>query len=830
MVVLVGYFVLFVWTIRKAHRYYMNLARTTPERLMAAPPSVRVGDVVGRDWLTDVVARESAFARNGAPILVVGEAGAGKTTFLLKLTQHLAETGVVPVDVSLRAASLPLSFRTLAQDELVRRIDPVVRTDTDAKRIWRSLSAQGAIVVVADGLDEVAVELPRRERDHVIRAALVTARNERLAVVAAARPETIPFAAPASTFELTPLDEEEALKYLEGRGAIKGPKDRERLREIVAAGQITHSPLYLNVIAALRRLDKLPKDASQPKDLLLLELLDTWVSLLEQGELRPEVEFQPDQRKRIVDELGAVAYAMTIQSSPETKLSRLDDDLASLPGLKRELDAGLVVEGASQLDLVDTHVLEKDIGVRFNHATTQAYFTSRYLCRAPGERDRLLEEAGAEALEAVVMWASRSHDHAAATAQELLTTAEDLDADTGLTFRVGAHGLAVHAARPDLAEQASEAIERSWARATPRSRVAAVRRLEGRGDDQSYRILHAATRDASYRVRWAASQAIIAGGGEAFSALEDELAKTLGAAEASPGSAWSEADKHDISVLAWMLPAMRGAADGEPAAAKIDSMIERLTALVGEGIPPGTEASLAQGFKMCALMFPAAATSARPADLLPRCRFWYSRIALLHALCVSAIHDRANHPAAVARIRTAMANSREHPFVREAARLAAKALKEGDWRRYVWEDESVLIAQSGSMLAAETAVLVADVVLMLNLTEQGTKTEVEERKERTYGQDVLPYCLTTSKDRSDQLFRDGCHPSCAFALCPYPRTPELVQGRGEFSQAFSEHQIELLGRRRRLRLPRRHNRPAYWSRTTRAARKRFWETMQGRVL
>ena len=142
VVVLVGYFVLFVWTIRKAHGYYMNLARTTPERLMAAPPSVRVGDVVGRDWLTDVVARESAFARNGAPILVVGEAGSGKTTFLLKLTQHLAETGVVPVDVSLRAASLPLSFRTLAQDELVRRIDPVVRTDTDAKRIWRSLSAR----------------------------------------------------------------------------------------------------------------------------------------------------------------------------------------------------------------------------------------------------------------------------------------------------------------------------------------------------------------------------------------------------------------------------------------------------------------------------------------------------------------------------------------------------------------------------------------------------------------------------------------------------------------------------------------------------------------
>ncbi|MDQ5820440.1 MAG: NACHT domain-containing protein, partial [Actinomycetota bacterium] len=168
VVLLAGYFVLFVWTIRKAQSYYVKLARETPDRLMDSPPRVRANDVVGREQLTRTLARESAFATHGAPIVVVGDAGSGKTTFLLKLTQHLAETGSVPVDVSLRAASLPLSFRRLAQDEFVRRIDPVVRAETDATRIWRKLCAQGAIVVLADGLDEVAVELPRRERDHVI--------------------------------------------------------------------------------------------------------------------------------------------------------------------------------------------------------------------------------------------------------------------------------------------------------------------------------------------------------------------------------------------------------------------------------------------------------------------------------------------------------------------------------------------------------------------------------------------------------------------------------------------------------------------------------------
>jgi NACHT domain len=833
VVVLAGYFVLFVWTIRKAQSYYVKLARETPDRLMDSPPRVRANDVVGREQLTRTLARESAFATNGAPIVVVGEAGSGKTTFLLKLTQHLAETGSVPVDVSLRAASLPLSIRRLAQDEFVRRIDPVVRAETDATRIWRKLCAQGAIVVLADGLDEVAVELPRRERDHVIRAALVSARNERVAVVVTTRPETVPFAAPASQFELAPLDEDEALEYLAKRVSIETSEDRERLREVVSAGQITHSPLYLNVIAALHRLKELPHDVSQPKELLLVELLDSWVILLEKGKLRPEVEFESGQRKRIIEGLSAVGYTMTLASSAETKLSRLDDELKELRASRsgRDMETGLMIEGASQLELIDALVLEKDIGVRFNHAITQAYFTSRYL-RLQAEtdaRDRLLEAAGTEALEAVLMWASRSPKTAAATAKALLTRAEQLDADSALIFRVGAHGLATIGGSDDLAKRTADAIDGSWTRSTPRSRLAAVRRLDGRSDERSYRILHMATRDPSYRVRWVAAQEIIAGGGEAYLALEKEFAETLASAEAAQWSEWTEEATHDISVLAWMLPAIRGAAD-ESVAATIDAQLKALTELVPDGMPPGTEASLAQGFKMCALMYPAAGTSAGARALLDRCGFWYSRIQLLHALCVSGIHNDAERRAAREQMQQAASNDHEHSFVREAARLSTKALKERDWRRYVWEDESSLIAQSASMVAAETAVLVADVALMLNLTEQGiTKSEVEERKQRTYGRNELPYCLGTSRDRSEQLFH-GCDERCDFDLCPYPRSAELVQARGEFSQAFCEHQIDLLARRRGVRIPTKSKRPASWSRTSRAARRRFWEMMESRAL
>jgi NACHT domain len=829
--VLVGYLVLFGWTIQKAGRYYRRLARGTPERLMPTSPRVRASDIVGREHLAETVARESSFARNGAPILVVGEAGSGKTTFLLRLTQHLAEIGFVPVDVRLRGTSLPLNFRQLAQDEFVRRIDPVVRAETDAKRVWRKLCTQGAVVVLADGLDDVALDLPRRERDHVIRAALLDARNEQLPVVATTRPESVPLAASASLFELAPLEELEALEYVAKRAALGDPEDRKRVADIVSAGQITHSPLYLNVISALFRLKQLPGDVGQAKELLLVELLDAWIGLLGQGSLRPEVEVEAFQRKRILERLSAAAYAMTLGTTAEMNLSQLENMLSNMAvsGAGRDIETGLMVDGANQLELIDTHVLEKDISIQFNHAITQAYFTSRYLQHNRDATAPLLDEAGSDALEAIIMSAAKSPDDAAATVSGLLTRAKTLDGDSALSFRIGAHTLTAISKAHALSGQAASAIIADWTLATPRSRLAAVRRLEGRRDADSFEILHSATRDASYRVRWAAAQAIIAAGSQSYLALSDQFASTLGQAEVANWREWTEDETHDISVLAWILPAIGGDAAAEIAEA-IDAQLTRLTNLVPDGMPPGTEASLAQGYKICALTYPRASPSKGAASLLSRCSFWYSRITLLHALCISGIANDNERTAALTQMRRTAQNKNEHPLVREGARLCVKALKERDWHPYIWGDESALIAQSASGLATETAVLVGDIVLLLNLTEQGiTKEEVEERKDRTYGRKDIPYCLGASRDRSGQLFH-RCDERCPFDLCPYPRSAELVQARGEFSQAFCEHQIELLARSRGLRHLLNRIRPARWSRTSRVARRHFWEAMQTRAL
>ena len=84
LILLVGYFFLFTWTLRAARSSYVRVARESPERFFVFPPRLRA-DPAARGSLTAAVASESAFARRGAPILVVGEAGSGKTTFLLAL-------------------------------------------------------------------------------------------------------------------------------------------------------------------------------------------------------------------------------------------------------------------------------------------------------------------------------------------------------------------------------------------------------------------------------------------------------------------------------------------------------------------------------------------------------------------------------------------------------------------------------------------------------------------------------------------------------------------------------------------------------------------------
>jgi hypothetical protein len=311
---------------------------------------------------------------------------------------------------------------------------------------------------------------------------------------------------------------------------------------------------------------------------------------------------------------------------------------------------------------------------------------------------------------------------------------------------------------------------------------------------------------------------------DAFAALGHTFAKVLSNAESLSPDQWSMETEHDLAVLGWILPALSGRVQDD----RLEDEVERLVALVRRGMPLGVEASVAQGFKLGASVNPTGARLHSLHELLNASRFWYSRIVLLQAIAVEAVSGSTQRRQALTVMRIKEKEQTEHPFVRAAASLCRKAVRHPrDWQRYVWDDESAVIRRSGSMLRNETAALLADIVLLLNVTEQGEGKARERRKEEAYLRGDLPYCLSASRERGE-LF-DGCHPSCTFHLCPYPSTSERSLARGEFSQAFCRGRIDTLTGLSRIQALWRRRPVGGWSRSGRAALARFWAGMERRA-
>ena len=199
----------------------------------------------------------------------------------------------------------------------------------------------------------------------------------------------------------------------------------------------------------------------------------------------------------------------------------------------------------------------------------------------------------------------------------------------------------------------------------------------------------------------------------------------------------------------------------------------------------------------------------------------------------------------------------EHPFVAEAGDLAALALECGIPGRFIWIDESGIVGKVGSRPASPSDYrkhnlwippssgwsalerraqqLVADVLIMLNLTEQAGWTEPPEAREHrleSANRSTLPPCLTRDR-RSLQPGRSvgaaemashgsTCLDGCQFELCPYP--PSGAQPRAELSEVFCRRQQSLLSHRW-LRLGRK---TAPWQGLTPKELESFWAQMAWR--
>lgn len=435
-----------------------------------------------------------------------------------------------------------------------------------------------------------------------------------------------------------------------------------------------------------------------------------------------------------------------------------------------------------------------------------------------------------------------------------------------------------------------------------------------------------ACKEELYPIRLAAAQELAAGGDEAFLALRDRLAP--------PGQKPVDEDRADeverSRVLsAWLVPMLAGSieppepregprvlgqADAESQAARpkqkqaldlLDDWVERVGDDPSRDMPRLAlqhEVALAQGFKHAlnrrrrhphtyALAHDHLAEKAR--GMLRRTTFWFSRLTLLHALCLWALpdepapeeqhtfdvprrrrvtgrrrrvpepppvvatgrSDQGSRPAAIVNHWLARSDGgREHPFVLAAGKLVIRALSEKEPEKYIWIDESGVVTKIGSLpdrkrqnprqnlwiapsagwaaLDSKAQQLVADVLILLNLAERGETVKQRAERFARCDSDRLPPCMT--EDRSylnPDLTVGTAKRSGPGSNCKDGCPFELCPYPPKGEKNYRVELSEAFCRRQAiLLLPTTRTRRAEWQRKTpRPDLRRFWDEMESRA-
>ncbi len=406
-----------------------------------------------------------------------------------------------------------------------------------------------------------------------------------------------------------------------------------------------------------------------------------------------------------------------------------------------------------------------------------------------------------------------------------------------------------------------------------------------------------------YRVRLAAAQELGAGGDVSFEALEPDATNRDAGGELNPAPPSALADPshatdrdwrrllltpHEdrrLALRGWLLPMLVDSVGSgqhrESIRARLDDWLERVGPEGNRMMPLSLEAALAQGFKHAANRRPVhpsqnAETRAylftRATEMLKNARFWYSRLTLLHALCLWKLSGSDDSAAEVPDFRREVehwlrhrSGGEEHPFVWEAAELVVGALSTSQPERYIWIDESGVVTKVGSRstrrfshrralwippstgwieLDRRAQQLLADVLILLNLAERGAIAErgMSEDRSAAYHREhrlaqvnsnELPPCIREQRSERLRPSRtvgtgtttepgESCREGCPVDLCPYPergRQPYRV----ELSEAFCRHQRAILRRRHRF------GRPAPWQDASRSELMNFWTEMEQRA-
>ncbi|GAA2436305.1 NACHT domain-containing protein [Streptomyces lavendulocolor] len=337
-----------------------------------------------------------------APLLVLGQPGAGKSVLTRVLAARLPSAGFLPVRVPLRDVR--------AEDDLQDQIEQAVRTATGERPSWPELvrSAGGTVpVLLLDGFDELLQTTGVHHSDFLTRVARFQQREadqgrpvralvtSRTAVADRARyPDGL------VALRLEPFRPEQVRRWLAlWNGANAGCFAARGLRPLTweaveRHGALAAQPLLLTMLAlydaadnALRRAGDGPFDEAE-----LYEELLTSFARREIDKAGPSPAAVPDEEagaraERELQRLSLVAFAVHNRRRQWVSAAELDEDLTALLGRATTEDSGFRTPlGAGEVALGRFFFVQRAQSVRdgrvlatyeFLHATFGEYLVVR---------------------------------------------------------------------------------------------------------------------------------------------------------------------------------------------------------------------------------------------------------------------------------------------------------------------------------------------------------------------------------------------------------------------------------------------------------------------
>ena len=416
---------LFFWRrFRRVRVPYVQRAISETREFVPTAGTI-IGEVVGRDEICHVIMDDLRQSEGRRPHVVLGGVGVGKTAVLFHLTRVLAERGAVPVALRLRDVEKNFDFAQLARDKFVKDVATSSISDAEAERVWRELTKDDKIVVLADGLEDAFTtgenangsSREQLERDTKVRLAIRQATRLNLPLVVASRPHEALVGLDAAVVELEHLSEDAALEYIQ-HGA--STHDRHRLDWLIDTAQVTETPLFLQIAHELHERGLLDAARLQEGDYfdtrggdrpaLRLRLLEAWTEALIAGHFHEELPMTKELRRATVEQLAALAciglakdslrvdFAELLEPGPEGEANARkyryqgvidylikcvrDANTVGSAGtgafdVHPDREIRLAASRGAQLRLVEL----QGEGVLFPHSILQAYLASRVIER-----------------------------------------------------------------------------------------------------------------------------------------------------------------------------------------------------------------------------------------------------------------------------------------------------------------------------------------------------------------------------------------------------------------------------------------------------------------